>query len=386
MIEIYLDNSATTKPFDEVIEIMLNYYKYDYGNPSSLHKMGINAEKGIKYGRREIANFLKVDESEVLFTSGGTEGNNIAIMGVLNRNRKKGKHIITTKIEHPSVLNVFKYLEGCGYEVTYLKVDNSGKISIEELKSSLRQDTVLVSVMMVNNEVGTIQPIQDISSIVKKYNNCFFHVDGVQAFGKINCYPKQFGIDLFTISGHKIHGPKGIGALFVNKDIFIDPIVFGGGQEGGIRSGTENVPAIVGLGKAVEVLKKNFDDNFKTLNILRNKTIKKILDNIDNVQINGPDNINEVAPHILSVSFDNIKGEVLLHSLEQDNIYVSTGSACSSKRNGQSHVLKGMGLPISMIDGTIRISFSLFNTEEEIDYFVLSLKRHVNFLRKLIRR
>ena len=384
--EIYLDNSATTKPYNDVIEIMLNYYKYDYGNPSSMHRMGINAEKGIKYARKEISNFLRVDESEILFTSGGTEGNNIAIIGAVNRNKRRGNHIITTMIEHPSVLNVFKHLENCGYEVTYLKVNKSGKISLEDLKSSIRQDTVLVSIMMVNNEVGTIQPIKDISKIVSQYRNCIFHVDGVQAFGKINCFPKQLGIDLFTISSHKIHGPKGIGALYINKDIIIEPVIFGGGQEGGLRSGTENVPAIVGLGKAVEIINKNFSENSKSLHSLRNKMIKKILDNIDKVDVNGPENIEEVAPHIISLTFANIKGEVLLHSLEQDNIYLSTGSACSSKRSGQSHVLKSMGFSNPMIDGTMRISLSILNTEEEIDTFVVSLKNHVNMLRKIIRR
>lgn len=386
MKEIYLDNSATTKPFDSVIEVMMDCYKYNYGNPSSMHKMGIEAEKEIKKARRRIANFLKVEEAEIIFTSGGTEGNNIAIKGLLNRNKRRGNHIITTTIEHPSVINIFKDLEKKGYEVTYLSVNSDGKINLDELESIIREDTILVSIMMVNNEVGTIQPIKGISNIIKQHNNCFFHVDGVQAFGKIHCYPKKYGIDLFTISSHKIHGPKGIGALYINKDILIEPLLLGGGQENGIRSGTENVPAIVGMGKAVENINQKFEDDIKILYKLREKTKVKILDNINNVHINGPDNKDETAPHILSVSFEDIKGEVLLHSLEQDSIYVSTGSACSSKKKGQSHVLKSMGISNSLMEGTMRISFSILNTEEEIDLFIKALKKRVNLLRKIIRR
>jgi cysteine desulfurase len=387
MGEIYLDNSATTKPFDSVIEVMMDYYKYNYGNPSSMHKMGIEAEKGIKKARREIANFLKVEETEIIFTSGGTEGNNVAIKGLLNRNKRKGNHVITTTIEHPSVSNIFKKLEKSGYEVSYLSVNSEGKISLEELKNTIRKDTILVSIMMVNNEIGTIQPIRDISNIIKLYNSdCFFHVDGVQAFGKIHCCPKELGIDLFTISSHKIHGPKGLGALYIDKDVLIEPLLLGGGQEVGIRSGTENVPAIVGMGKAVEIINKQFIDDIKYLYKLREKTKEQILDNIKGVYINGPDNQAETAPHILSVSFENIKGEVLLHYLEQDDIYVSTGSACSSKKKGQSHVLKSIGISKSLIEGTMRISFSIFNTEEEINLFIKALEKRVNLLRKIIRR
>lgn len=387
MNEIYLDNSATTKPFDSVIEVMMDYYRYNYGNPSSMHKKGIEAEKGIKEARQKIAQFLKVGETEIIFTSGGTEGNNIAIKGLLNRNNRKGNHVITTTIEHPSVLNIFEELEKNGYEVSYLSVNSKGEINLEELETIIRKDTILVSIMMVNNEVGTIQPIKDISTIIKQHNsNCFFHVDGVQAFGKIHCYPKELGIDLFTISSHKIHGPKGVGSLYKSKDVLIEPLLLGGGQEIGIRSGTENVPAIVGMGKAVEELNKTFKDDIKLLYKLREKTKELILHNIDNAYINGPENSDKVAPHILSVSFEDIKGEVLLHSLEQDDIYVSTGSACSSKRKGQSHVLKSLGISNSLIEGTMRISFSILNREEEIDPFIRSLKNQINLLRKILRR
>lgn len=386
MKEIYLDNSATTKPLESVIEVMMDYHKNYYGNPSSMHKIGIEAEKGIKEARRIIANFLKVEETEIIFTSGGTEANNIAIKGILSRNKRKGKHIITTTIEHPSVLNVLNDLENKGYEVSYLNVNNEGKIDLDELKAIIREDTILVSIMMVNNEVGSVQPIKSIGKIVSKYDNCFFHVDGVQAFGKIHCYPKEFGIDLFSISSHKIHGPKGVGVLYMCKNILVEPLLLGGGQEYGMRSGTENVPAIVGLGKAVEYIDKQLEKEMKLLCKLRDKAKQEILKTIKNVSINGPDNPEEIAPHILSVSFDHIKGEVLLHSLEQDSIYVSTGSACSSKKSVQSYVLKNMGISDSLIEGTLRISFSIFNTEEEIDLLVKALNKHINLLRKIIRR
>lgn len=386
MQEIYLDNSATTKPLESVIEVMMDYYRHYYGNPSSMHKMGIEAEKGIKEARRVIANFLKVEETEVVFTSGGTEANNIAIKGILNRNKKKGKHIITTKIEHPSVLNVLNSLEYKEYEVSYLNVNNEGEISLDELKAIIREDTILVSIMMVNNEVGTVQPIRSIGEIISKYDNCFFHVDGVQAFGKVHCYPKELGIDLLSVSSHKAHGPKGVGVLYMRKNILIEPLLLGGGQEYGMRSGTENVPAIIGMGKAVEYIDKQLEKKMKLLYKLREKGEKEILKTIKDVYINGPHNPEKTAPHILSVSFDNIKGEVLLHSLEQDNIYISTGSACSSKKNVQSYVLKNMGISDSLIEGTMRISFSIFNTEEEIDSLVESLNKHINLLREIRRR
>ncbi|RBP46631.1 cysteine desulfurase family protein [Garciella nitratireducens] len=386
MREIYLDNSATTKPLNEVVKAMMEYYEVKYGNPSSMHRMGVEAERGLKFARKEIAKFLKAEEKEIIFTSGGTESNNMAILGTVNHNTKKGNHIITTTIEHPSVLNVFKNLEKKGFEVSYLSVNHQGKINLEELQSLIRKDTILISIMMVNNEIGTIQPIKEIGKIIKEKNNeCIFHVDGVQAFGKIYCYPKSMNIDLFTMSGHKIHGPKGIGALYKRKDLQIDPIFLGGGQESTLRSGTENVPGIVGMGKAVEKLNQNFEEKIKFLRNLREKAKEKILREIENVSINGPTYLEETAPHILSISFENIKGEVLLHSLEQEGIYVSTGSACSSKEKG-SHVLKNIGLSDKFIDGTLRISFSILNTEEEIDFLVEELKRYVKLLRKIIRR
>lgn len=386
MQELYLDNSATTRVYDDVIGIMMDYHRNKYGNPSSLHRMGIEAEKGVKNARDILAKFLNVEEKEIIFTSGGTEGNNMAIMGVINRHRRKGKHIITSKIEHPSVLNVFKELEKADFEVNYLDVDDKGLIDLEQLEACIKNDTILVSIMMVNNEIGTIQPIQQIGKVIKKRNkDCIFHVDGVQALGKIHCNPKEMGIDLLTMSSHKLHGPKGVGALYIDNRIPIHPIIFGGEQETGLRSGTENVPGIVGFGKAIEIIGDHFEENMTYLYQLRETTRRRILEEIDHFRINGSDNDQEIAPHILSVSFKWIKGEVLLHFLEQDGIYVSTGSACSSKRKG-SHVLSNVGLDDGYIDGTIRISFSVFNRENEIDYLLTSLKNHVERLRKIMRR
>src|SRR5690554_4894903 len=287
-MQVYLDNSATTKTYESVVEIMMDYYKNNYGNPSSMHRMGIQAEKGVKYARSSLAKLIGVQEKEIIFTSGGTESNNIAILGATGRHQRKGKHIITSKIEHPSVLNVFKELERINYQVTYLEVDENGSINLEELESSIKTDTILVSIMMVNNEIGTIQPIHQMSQIIKNKNKvCIFHVDGVQAIGKMQCKPKSMGIDLLTMSNHKIHGPKGVGSLYINSDISIQPIIFGGGQETGLRSGTENVPGIVGFGKAVEEIRNHFQENIAYLYELRETAKKRIAHEIDHVRING---------------------------------------------------------------------------------------------------
>lgn len=385
--EIYLDNSATTKPSSEVLEGMIQYYKQYYGNPSSLHKKGIEAEKGIKHTREIITNFLGMNDGKFVFTSGGTEANNLAIKGFVHRNKVKGNHIITTSIEHSSVLNVFKDLEDQDFRVTYLNADNKGRISLEELRNEICEDTILVSIMMVNNEIGTIQPIKEISSIMKeKGNKCKLHVDGVQAFGKIPCNMEELDVDFFTISAHKFHGPKGVGGLFIKKKTLIYPQIIGGGQENDLRSGTENVPGIVGMGVAIEGVKDNLKNNMNYLYDLREKILKGILDEIPHVKINGPKNKLEIAPHILNISFEGIRGEVLLHSLEQDSIYVSTGSACSSKDRDKSHVLKNIGLSKNLIEGTIRISLSTYNTEDEVKVFINKLKKHVKNLRNIFGR
>ncbi|RKD26073.1 cysteine desulfurase [Caminicella sporogenes DSM 14501] len=383
-MEVYLDNAATTKPRKEVIDMMNKALVQYYANPSSLHKKGVEVEKLIKTARKQIAKALGSDEKEIYFTSGGTESNNLAILGSLEGNKRKGRHIITTKIEHLSVLNVFKYLEEKGYDVTYLSVDGDGKIDIEQFKNSINDDTAFISIMYVNNEVGTIQPIEEISSILKSMTNRpIFHVDAIQAFGKIKFNLKKLNVDLMSISGHKIHGPKGIGALYIKKGTKIKSIIFGGNQELGIRSGTENVPGIFGLGTASDLFKREFEENIKKMAKLKFKLLEGIKRNVKDIKINGTIGENS-APHILNMSFKGIRGEVLLHSLEQDKIYVSTGSACSSRKKTYSHVLREMGLCEKEMEGAIRFSFSPFNTEEEIDYVIDRVTYRVAELRKVI--
>lgn len=385
-MEVYLDNGATTKPREEVIDIMVKSMREYYGNPSSLHRKGVEIEKLVKKARKQVAKALGADEGEIYFTSGGTESNNLAILGALEGNRRKGKHIITTKIEHPSVLNVFSKLEERGYDVSYLSVDKNGLIDIDELKNTLRDDTALISIMYVNNEVGTIQPITEVCNIIKnRKNRPLLHVDAIQAFGKLTFNLKKLKVDLLSISGHKIYGPKGIGALFIRKGTKIKSIVFGGNQEFGIRSGTENVPGILGLGVASELVKKEFDLNTTKMRELKNRLLVGVKNNLEGTKINGMAD-EAAAPHILNISFEGIRGEVLLHTLEQEGIYVSTGSACSSRKKAFSHVLKEMRLTEVEMEGAIRFSFSSQNSEEEIDYTIDRLCNIVEDLRKVIGR
>lgn len=379
-MQIYLDNSATTKPYKEVVEKMIFALENDYANPSSLHKKGLEVEKNIKKIREDIARTLGVKEKEIYFTSGGTESNNSIIRGVLD---KRKNHIITTKIEHPSVLDTIKTLEKEGIEVTYLDVDSEGKIDIDSLKSSIKENTILVSVMHVNNEVGSIQPISEVGKYLKTLKEkVYFHVDAVQSFGKINFKPSKYNIDFMSVSGHKIHGPKGIGFMYIKENSKVKPLFTGGGQEFGFRSGTENIPGIYGLGEAVRITNKNLDKNIQKINTLKNLLKSEILNNIENVKINSPE---DGVCHILNVSFLGVKGEVLLHYLEQKDIYVSTGSACSSKKKG-SHVLNAMNLSKDEIEGTIRFSLSCFNTEEEILETVEILKSSVEDLKFIIKK
>ncbi len=386
-MEVYLDNGATTKPREEVINIMVKSMRENYGNPSSMHRKGVEVEKLLKKARRQVAKALGADERDIYFTSGGTESNNMAILGALEGNRRRGNHIITTKIEHPSVLNVFKSLEEKGYEVSYIDVGKNGVINIEEFKNSLRDDTVLISIMYVNNEVGTLQPIDNIISIIKGMKKKpLIHVDAIQAFGKIDFNVNKLKVDLMSISGHKIHGPKGIGALYVRKGTKLKSIFFGGSQEQGLRSGTENVPGILGLGAAAESVKKNLKTNTSKMIHLKTILLKAIKNKIEDIKINGSD-LEGSAPHILNISFEGIRGEVLLHSLEQEGIYISTGSACSSKKKKVfSHVLKEMGLTDNQMEGAIRFSISHENTEDEIEYTIEKLVDIVGKLRKVIGR
>ncbi|MBS4540148.1 cysteine desulfurase [Clostridium sp. D2Q-11] len=383
---VYLDNSATTRPRDEVIEEMNVILKEEYGNPSSLHRMGLIIEKKIKKSRSMIAEYLNVKNDEIFFTSGGTESNNIAIQGIINRYNKKGKHIITSKIEHSSVLNVFKQYEKEGYSVTYIDVNKDGIIDIEQLREEIKEDTILVSIMMVNNETGAIQPISEIKKIIKEGNlQTKLHVDGIQAFSKIPLNIKNLDIDSLSFSGHKIHGPKGVGGLYIKKDLKLKPILHGGNQEMGLRSGTENTPGIIGLGKAVEILNISGLEERNTIKDLKKYFIKEIKENIENIKLNSLEN-EKGTSHIVNISFMNTRGEVLLHFLEGDDIYVSTGSACSSKDSKGSHVLRAMGLSDKEIEGAIRFSFSFYNTKAQIDYAVIRLKTRVEEIRDIMMR
>ena len=382
-MEIYLDNSATTKPYKEVVDKMVEALTTDYANPSSLHRKGIDVEKNIKLIRQEIARTLGAKDKEIYFTSGGTESNNSVIRGVANLYKKRKNHIISTEIEHPSVLNTLKDLEEDGFEVTYLKVGKYGKIDIEEFKESIKPTTILVTIMHVNNEIGTIQPIDEIGKYLKSLKDkVYFHVDAVQSYGKINFKPSKYNIDFMSVSGHKLHGPKGIGFMYIKENNRLKPILTGGGQEIGIRSGTENVPGIYGLGEAVKILNKDLNSTINKIQELKDLLKEEIVNNIDNIKINSPE---DGVCHILNISFEDIKGEVLLHYLEQKGIYVSTGSACSSKKKG-SHVLNAIGLNPKEIDGAIRFSLSDLNTKEEMIETVKILKESVGDLRMIIRR
>ena len=385
-MEVYLDNAATTKPRKEVVEAILKSLEEQYGNPSSLHKKGVEVEKEIKRIRRIVAKALGCTDQEMIFTSSGTEANNLAIRGISDAYKRSGNHIITSKIEHKSVLNTFSELEKIGFEVTYLDVDNKGFISIEQLENAINNNTILVSIMYVNNEIGSIQPIEKISKIIKAKNpKTLFHVDGVQAFGKMKINLKDINIDSFSISGHKIHGPKGIGALYIRKGTKINPLLTGGSQEMGIRSGTENVPGIYGLGEAVRLFMEEQDKNINYLKNLRDYFIDRFISQVEGIHIISETN-DHFAPHIINISFPGVRSEIMLHSLEQDGIYVSSGSACSSKRKGYSHVLEAVNMKDNLIDSALRFSLSYTTTKDEIDYAIEKTKEHFINLKSIIKR
>lgn len=383
-MEAYLDNSATTRVFPEVAELMTKLMLEDYGNPSSMHFMGVRAEQYVKRAKEQIAKVLKVSEKELIFTSGGTEADNLALIGTAMANRRSGMHLITTKIEHPAVLRTMEYLESQGFRVTYLPVDKTGRVRIEDLQKSIRQDTILVSVMHTNNEVGAVQPIAEMGALIKRMNpRTLFHVDAVQGFGKFRIYPKKMYIDLLSVSGHKIHGPKGVGFLYVGERVKLHPIVFGGGQQGGVRSGTENVPGIAGLGLACRKVYEKLEEDNERMYRLREKLMEGVSD-IGNVQINGCPG-REGAPHVASISFRGVKSEVLLHALEDRGICVSAGSACAAKHPRPSETLKAMGVERALLESTLRFSLSLFTTEEEIVYTLHTLHEIVPVLRRYSR-
>lgn len=385
-MEAYLDNSATTVVAEEVKDIMIKAMCEDYGNPSSLHLKGVEAEKYIRTVKEIISKNLKVEEKEIIFTSGGTESNNLAIIGSATANKRAGNHIITSCFEHPSVLSTMEFLKEQGYRITYLPVDKDGIVDMEALKNELCEDTILVSIMYVNNEIGAVEPVNEISKIVKEYNpNIIFHVDAIQSFGKYVINPKKAGIDLLSVSGHKINGPKGSGFLYASGKIKLNPIIYGGGQQKGMRSGTENVPAIAGLGEAVKLCYKDFNEKIEKLISIKDYFIDEI-SVIENIKINSKKGM-EGAPHIVSVSFIGVRSEVMLHTLEERDIYVSAGSACSSnKQKNVSATLKGIGLKPEEIDSTIRFSFSCDTTKEEIDYTIDVIKENISVLRKFIRK
>lgn len=377
----YFDNSATTQVFDCVKEAVVNTMTVDYGNAAAKHSMGMDAENLIKAAKREIAGSLKVSEKEILFTSGGTESNNLALIGTAMANQRAGKHLITSAIEHPSIYNTMQHLEEQGFEVTYLPVDSYGQISVSELADAVRDDTILVSIMYVNNEIGAVEPIEEIAKAVKAKNpRTLFHVDAIQAYGKYQIRPKKQGIDLLSVSGHKIHGPKGIGFLYIDEKVKIRPQIFGGGQQKDLRSGTENVPGCAGLGAAVKEIYTDHTARVEKLYLLRERLIDG-LKTVEGVQVNGYED-RRSAPQIVSASFDGVRSEVLLHALEEKGIYVSSGSACSSNHPGLSGTLKGIGVPKERLDSTLRFSFGVFNTEAEVDYAIEALKELLPVLRR----
>ena len=389
-MEVYLDNSATTRVFPEVAELMTKVMCEDYGNPSSMHRKGVEAEQYIRYAKENLARLLKVTEKEILFTSGGTESDNTALIGCAMANMRRGRHLITTKIEHPAILQTMQYLEKQGFRVTYLPVDRTGRIRLEDLRSAISPDTILVSIMYVNNEIGSLQPIAEAGALIKKINpNILFHVDAVQGFGKFKIYPKKLGIDLMSVSSHKIHGPKGIGFLYVGERVKMLPITYGGGQQKNMRSGTENVPGIAGMTLAAEKMYENLETDVNRLYELKEYFIKGVT-RIEGIQVNGliPDaeDLRGTAPHVVSVSVAGVRSEVLLHALEDKGIYISAGSACASNKPQTSETLKAIGLQKEFWESTIRFSFSVFTTKEEIDYTLNVMYDMIPMLRKYTRR
>lgn len=386
MMEVYLDNSATTKAYECVGDLVRKVMCEDYGNPSSMHMKGVEAEHYIKEAKEILAKLLKVQEKEIFFTSGGTESDNLALIGAARANKRRGNHLITTSIEHPAVLNTMRYLEEEeGFRVTFLPVDRFGRVTLSDLQEALCPETILVSVMYVNNEVGSVQPVDEAAGIVKAYNReIVFHVDAVQGFGKYRIYPKRSKIDLLSISGHKIHGPKGTGVLYISEGVKIKPIVFGGEQQKNIRSGTENVPGIAGLALAAKEIYTDLEEKVARMRELKKHFIEGVT-KLEDTTVHGLYDETS-APHIISVGFAGVRSEVLLHALEEKGICVSSGSACASNHPAISGVLKGIGAGKEYLDATLRFSMSEFTTREEIDYTLETLYNLVSVLRRYTRR
>lgn len=380
-MQIYLDNSATTRCSEAVREIVVKTMTGDYGNPSSMHTLGVEAEQYVKEASAAIAKTLRCQEKEIVFTSGGTESNNLAILGSAMANKRRGKHLITTGVEHPSVKNAMRFLEEQGFEVTWLPVNEYGEISTEDLKAALREDTVLVSMMMVNNEIGALEPVEAAGKLIhEKCPQTLFHVDAIQAYGKFKIVPKRMHIDLLSVSGHKIHGPKGVGFLYIREKTKIRPISFGGDQQKGMRSGTVNVPGIAGLGTAAREIYENFEEHTEQLYRLKEYFAGRLL-TLKDVKINGRTG-RDSAPHILNASFPGVRSEVLLHALEERGIYVSAGSACSSNHPSVAGTLAAIGLDTAHQESALRFSFNFHTTKEELDETYQALAELLPVLRR----
>ena len=387
-MEAYLDNAATTRVSPAVLSKMNQVYGTDFGNPSSMHKKGMEAEQYVKDARRQIADILKCEPSELIFTSGGTESNNMALIGTALANKRAGNHIITTRIEHASVYEPLLFLEEMGFRVSFAPVDESGRVKVEELVDAVGNDTILVSVMYVNNEIGCIEPIAEIAKKIKEKNpKVLFHVDAIQAFGKMKIQPAREGIDLLSVSGHKIHGPKGSGFLYVKNKTKIRPVIYGGGQERGMRSGTENVPGIAGIGQAAADMYAKLSENREHLYSLKER-LNERLSAMEGVTVNGipAEGVRATAPHVVSASFAGIRSEVLLHALEEKGVYVSSGSACSSNHPDISGTLVAIGVKKELLDATLRFSFSVETTMEEIDYAADCVEQLLPQLRRFFRK
>lgn len=378
-MKIYLDNSATTKIDDEVLDEMLPYLKENYGNPSSSYRIGRENKSKIEEARKQVANLLNANPDEIYFTSGGTESDNMALKGVAFANQNKGKHIITSKIEHPAILDSCKELEKFGFEITYINVDRNGIIDLNELEKSIRKDTILISIMFVNNEIGTIEPIKKIGEIARN-RNILFHTDAVQAIGNIKIDVRELGIDLLSLSAHKFYGPKGIGALYVKEGTIFRKYLNGGHQEKNKRAGTENVAGIVGLGKAITLAYQHIEESNKYLTNLREYIIEEIKNHVADIKING--DLKNRVPGNISISFKGVEADNILSEFDKKNICISTGSACTTGSIESSHVLKAIGLSDMMAHSTIRISLGKYNTKEEIDYVVKILGEIIDKLRK----
>ena len=383
-MEAYFDNSATTRCYPEVAEIVVKTMTEDFGNPSAMHLKGVEAEKYVREAAQTLAKILKVNEKEIIFTSGGTESNNLALFGGADANKRSGNHIITTSVEHAAVGQPAERLEQMGYEVTIVPVDHRGVVQLEALEKALRPDTILVSTMYVNNEVGAVMPVEEIAKLVhEKSPKALYHVDAIQAFGKYRIYPKKAGIDMLSVSSHKIHGPKGVGFLYINEKARIQPQILGGGQQAGMRSGTDNVPGIAGLGVAAKMVYTDFDEKIEHMYQLKERLAEGFL-KLPDVRLNGME-IREGAPQILSASFLGVRSEVLLHTLEEKGIYVSAGSACPSHKRKAAGTLSAMGMEAAQRESTLRFSFSEENTFEEVDYALEVIGQVLPMLRRYSR-